>query len=61
MNKLIMSVKKMPRTVLFAWLFLLALYVALFVAVPAAAMIVAFVMGVVWAIKRLADYYTFGG
>jgi hypothetical protein len=60
MNTLIMSVKKMPLTVLLAWLSMLALYAALFLAYPTGAVFVGIAVVFVVSLKRLLDYYMIG-
>jgi hypothetical protein len=47
----------MPLTVILAWLFLLTIYVALLVFATTGAVIFVIAVGIVWAVKRLLDYY----
>ena len=60
MTALITSIKKMPLTVILAWLSMLALYAALFLAYPAGAVFVGIAVVFVVALKRLLDYYMIG-
>jgi uncharacterized membrane protein YGL010W len=60
MTALITSIKKMPFTVILAWLILLTIYVALLVFATTSAVFVGIavgLVGLVWAVKRLLDYY----
>ena len=51
------AIKKMPFTVILAWLILLTIYVALLVFATASAVFVGIAVGLVWAIKTILDYY----
>jgi hypothetical protein len=53
-------IKEMPLTVLLAWVFIVTLFSALFLAVPMAAVVVGVVAGFMFSVKRLVDYYVSG-